>query len=364
MTETEWRQFKEKERRDQLLERLKEASSKRSRVVKPQKSEEEKTGKEILDSVVQNEYTSAPPMLSDAQFNDLTSSFLPEINPLEESTGENILGYYSPNEDDEHRFSNLYKSEIAMISQILKRVNEQSTWVNQKLRGMNKSKGPAGVGKNYSDLVNAANSLHSTTLQAIKNIADLKKIQVELTLKDEKANAENSVSIDDTADSFYSMIVGNRKEFIEHASGGNIGSIPYQYSATDETYPNNQPMRPIPSYSIGDYNNESTASTQNDSDEAISSYIRYEGRHVDVCVLRYPDDTVRFAGIDEDGLEVDDYEVPGDDLLETLSIQPMANYAYDKTGRKFRIIDINTDGVDLSDIDSDDYEYTDPNEIR
>ena len=60
----------------------------------------------------------------------------------------------------------------------------------------------------------------------------------------------------------------------------------------------------------------------------------------------------------EAGEEVTDYELPDDDLLETMSIRPGAAYAYDKFGRKYKILDVN-DSVEDDIISDDEYDEDD-----
>ena len=89
------------------------------------------------------------------------------------------------------------------------------------------------------------------------------------------------------------------------------------------------------------------------------NYIKNESRKPEICIQRSEDGGLKFIALDKDGLEVEGYALPGDDLLESISMNPMSKFAYDKFGRKYAIIDVSTSGVDLSDIDDDDYQYGD-----
>ena len=54
--------------------------------------------------------------------------------------------------------------------------------------------------------------------------------------------------------------------------------------------------------------------------------------------------------LDDNNESVDDYELPDEDLLLSLEIRPFSNYASDEFGRRYRIIDIDSDGMDISDV--------------
>lgn len=360
-TDAEYRQLKERKKRDKLLAKLNEVSANKKvspRKVVKKKEEEKPVSRFSLDETMLGGESA---LLTDEHWDDILGAVTPDLSPIEMSADNNILGLYDTSEPD-IKYGDLFKSEIAMFSQVLKRMNEQSIWVNSRIKAMSKGKGSSGaVGKSFSDLVSASGTLNNSVTQAIKSIADLKLKQVELSMKAAKEDADKGMSVDETADNFYSMIMGNRKEYIQRATGSGYeedtsdGSIPFTPASDNRAV--EYPSGPTPESFYGYGNSDS-------SDDEVSSYIRHEARNVDVCVLRYTDGNIRFAAIADDGLEIDDYELPDDDLLESMTIQPMSNYAYDKTGRKFRIIDVETDGVDLSDIDDDDYQYSDPSDYR
>ena len=97
-----------------------------------------------------------------------------------------------------------------------------------------------------------------------------------------------------------------------------------------------------------------------DRDEDIDKYgyIANENRNVEIHVYRYPDDSLSFVALDEDGVEVSDYQLPDEYTLESLEIKPMSKYATDRYGRKYPVIDIDN-RVDISDIDDEYYDTID-----
>jgi hypothetical protein len=107
---------------------------------------------------------------------------------------------------------------------------------------------------------------------------------------------------------------------------------------------------------IDNFNQSVPSITSDDVDQY--GYIRNESRNVDICVRRYPDGRLEFVAIDGDGEEVHDYELPNDDLLDTVEIKPMSKYAYDTYQRKYRIIDIDYDNPAYDNATNDDkYDY-------
>ena len=298
-----------------------------------------------------------------------------EPSPIEDVTdyeirdfGKRALETLGPEADDDDdnspsKYNTMYKKELAMYAEILKDVSSQARTVSAKLKAMG-SKGSYGVSKGYSDLMEQYNSLNNTKMNIVKNMADLKTKTEDFKLKKMKEIGEDGEQgVDELVDQYYKTIMnGGRAEFMNRSL---LSQSPYDtdrntyqdivsgdYELPDgETIPKAgwNITQPIPDDMVGDMN------TGLDVDKY--GYIRNEDREPEVCIQRSEDGSLQFIAIGKDGLEVEDYALPGEDLLENISIKPMSNFAYDKYGRKYSIIDVSTSGVDLSDLDDDDYQY-------
>lgn len=276
---------------------------------------------------------------------------------IETATDENIYNYRFGQvvEDRDDDYSDIFKSEIAMVSRVLKDVNEISKQAMKQLAAYSK-KGAAGpLSKTYADTLSAVIQSQKARTDAIKMISDLKAKQADLTMKARKDNPKTELTVDDAVAQFYSSIMdGGRNEFVRNATSVDI-SIPVSEYGEQEVLPDAVPVTTTPPQQnqfpngfdltrpIGEYNSYS-------EDSDITGYIKYEDRGVEIVVVRHRDGRLSFSAIDEDGEEVDDYELPGDDLLDTLFIAPMSSYAYDKYSRKYKILDYQDSTVDISDV--------------
>ena len=288
-----------------------------------------------------------------------------EIESFGKRALESLGSISSTEEDPSTRYDTMYKKELAMYAEILKDVNAQTRNVAQKLKSMSDKKSSYGVSKYYSELIEQYNSLNNTKMNLVKNMADLKTKIEDFRLK--RLRVEGDVgeqTVDDLVDQYYKTIMnGGRAEFMSKSlmsqSPYDSDREMYQTILSEGYQPESGPAprasfnitQPIPE----DYIDE--PEIQHNTEVDKYNYIKNEHRQPEICVQRWEDGSLAFIALDRDGLEVDDYALPGDDLLETLDIKPMSNFAYDKYGRKYSVIDISTSGVDLDDIDDDNYTY-------
>lgn len=289
-----------------------------------------------------------------------------DASPITDITDENMVGYRLASKDGEDDYDSMFKKEQAMLAEVLKEVNGQTKILNKKLKDLTSKSSYSGVSKYYSDMLNASNGLNSTKLSIIKTMSDLKTKQEEFKLKRSKLNPEQEMDNDTLVDQYYKSIInGGRAEFVNRAMSG-YSPLPSDHDIfNNPTQENDQIQQgtvkraafnitqPIPS----EYRSDVTPDYEDDGDPF--GYIQHEKDGVDVCVERFGDGSLQFIALDANGESVDDYELPGDDLLTSLSIKPMSKYAMDITGRKYKIIDIETGGVDLDDIDDMEYPYGD-----
>ena len=84
-----------------------------------------------------------------------------ELSPIESVTDERITGFQldtSITEPDDNKYSNVFKKELAMLSEVLKDVKAHGARVDSTLKKMNvggkgSSSRTTGIPKGYSDLV-------------------------------------------------------------------------------------------------------------------------------------------------------------------------------------------------------------------
>jgi hypothetical protein len=306
-----------------------------------------------------------------------------DLSPINSVTDERISGFQLDEEivEGPDKYSNVFKKELAMLSEVLKDVKTHGTRVNQQLNKMSQgSKGAGnrsvGISKNYSDLVEAYNSINSSKVQIIKTMADLRAKQVDWKMKDKAANPDESENTDNVADRFFKNIVNTgTKNFI--SSTGT-----QQYATADFEYD------PITDSQAGDLETgNGVADITGDTSEIDSiaqgvgfnitqplrgqhvysdtpvlgdefGNIATEKKNVDICVYEYGNNNYQFVALDEDGEVVEGVELPSDvdpSIYASLHVRPGSDYVYDKYNRKYRIIQMG--GVDISDIDQMDYPF-------
>lgn len=267
-----------------------------------------------------------------------------DIDPIDDITSEDKLRYRKRvrgKEQDEYDV--MFDKEHSMYNEVLEGLNQRSKIINERIKSMTGGKRTFGVSKGLNDLIENANSIDTTKMNVIKNIADLKKTAFDMRMKQYKITPpEVEETVDSIADKFYKQIVsGSSNDFIQSSMN--------QYSLPGDS--SNGGMfnlsQGIPVEESGEGYNYET-----DDDIDAYGYIRNEDKNINVCVYRYPDGTFTFVALDEEGNNVDDYELPDPDLASQLTTKPTSNYAYDIYNRKYRIVDIeDVTYASLDDID-------------
>lgn len=388
VSDTEFQEYHAKRKKEQLLADMLSATNKSFSVKNISKHKKEKNTEVYNANLGLMETKPVSKISIEEEDWDAILEKASELSPspIEDITTSEMGAFRLEDigiKDEVSSYQNMFKKEQAMLAEILKDVTEQSKNANAKLKDMTKkSAGYGGVSKTYPELLSASNSLNSTRLSIIKEMANLKKTVADLEFKKlkEMGGEKDGTSNDDVADSFFKQIVSNRKGFIESSMpGGTMGGLSYSDSGNTNIDPLNidyeKKDRSQMSYDENDGNEQYVTPKQRkfnitsplhydndyqseyDENEADPyGYIRNENRGISICVERYQDGRLQFVAIDKDGESVDDYELPGDDLLLDLSIRPLSKYATDSEGRRYRILDIDPDGIDISDIIDDDSE--------
>lgn len=368
MTDEEYYAMKRKKKREDLLNRLQEASKEKTQaIVKPEPKKKESpivTQKEdhsIFDEDGKINVASIQDLkgMTETNWDNFVShleeaSFLVPESPIDDITLSNIVDLrLNTDVDDEDRYKNMFKEEIAMISEVLKGLKEQSKYVGNRLKAMSGKGSGGGAPKSYSDLVSAYTSLEKTKLDAIKSVSDLKAKREDFRLKDLKTNPEGETGVDELVDQYYnSMMSGNRKEFLaasrNYYSPLDEDQDRYQRIVNgDATEEERNPNRAGFNLSQGLPSQYQDEPDDDDQDADPYGYIRNENKNVDIVIQRFSSGRIAFGAIDEDGEFIDDYEIPADDVLDSIRINPGSKYAYDGFGRKYKVVDIDTGGMML-----------------
>lgn len=303
------------------------------------------------------------------------------MSPIDSVTSSNMSGFQLDEDAfDNNRYRNVFKKEIAMISEVLKSLRAHGVQVQSALKKMSVggkgsgSRAPAGVTKSYSDLVEAYTGINTTQLQAIKAMTDLKAKQVEWQLKEKASQPANSESVENVANAYYMKVMGGgTKDFVRNSLGG-IQQADFEY---DPMVDDGQSSDVLSAAPVGDASDidamvvrgginltQPIRGISNRGYDSINAdeagYIRHEKNPFDICVYAYGDGNYQFVALDSDGEVVEDVELPSDvdpDIVDTLQIRPGSDYVYDNHGRKYRVIEMGP--IDQTDIDSMEYPYND-----
>ena len=326
MTPEEKEKHAREKKRKELLERLERASNQkhdkpkidRSTIERPGMDKEEediKLPKEKEDNIADIfEKAKSNPVFDDFDWGEIEDRAYDQsvddidLSPTDRATNDNILGFWDRREEEEEPYQNLFKDEIAMMSEVLKELKEQTKLVSSRTKAMSGNRA-GGVSKTYSDLISAASTMQSTRLNAISKIADLKAKREDFKLKRKKDEGP-AVDTDASAivDQWYSRFVtGDRREYDHQA----MASMAPEGMQLDESQSETEYQR----YNISDgfaYDD----SGADDVDGDPYGYIKHEGDGVEVCVQRYSDGSIEFVALDQNGNYVEDYELPSKPLCK------------------------------------------------
>lgn len=391
MTDDEFQEYHKKLRKKKLLDAMLSASNSKPFSTKAARKDSSKAKepariidggdniKQFQPAPVDNKLT-----VTDEEWDTLLSRAFEEeqLTPIQKVTDAEMTSFtledvnWGDNADETGSYQRMYKKEQAMLSEILKDVTKQSEIANTVLKqltagGKLKFTQGSSISKLFPDLLSAANSLNSTRRAIVKDMSDLKKSAADFELKKAKeVGAGDGNDVNSAANSFFNQIVGNRKEYMDAAMSVAMNSMPMmnQFEDSQDNYDDEfdddsaSSSNRRPSFNLtaplSGYDEEENDTRYDDigyvdhrsyNDADPYGYLRNEGRDVSICVQVYSDGRLEFAAMDSNGEYVEDYELPGDDLLETMTIRPTSGYATDAEGRRYKVIRLN-EHADISDI--------------
>lgn len=315
---------------------IKNIKKKESNLTKKSKEDKQQESDDIFDDL-----GSDSAFVNDSQWSNILDLF-DEIDPLDDITSAEKYSYKGKSKKSE--YEERFAKEYSMVHSLLGDIQKHSKMVSKQLEAMGMGsgkKGASGVSKYLVDLVNASASLHGTQLQAVKELVNIRKTIADLEFKDLKNNPKEEETVDSSASIFYDRIIGGGRKNFTQAVLGNI-----QVGDEDDNDGGEKSSvsgrigfnisQPIPSsYEDEEYDNRDEYDKYN--------YISREKSNVSICIQRFSDGDYYFVALDEDGEEVLDYELPDNVTLNSIKFSPTSNIATDKYGRKYRVIDIDTD---------------------
>lgn len=365
MTDEEFNAMKQKENKESVLNELLAATKNDGkfttknvkRTSKPQTSELSKSS--IKDAPISdlsafstNTENREPIKLSDSDWSDMIDYF--GESPIDDITSSDMYSYRHPKDSDD-KFKNLFAKETSMLNSVLADLQKRSKIVNDKIKSMS-GKGTYGVSKNFSDLLEAANSLDTVKLNAIKSMADMKKSAVDLKLKDKRLNPVAEVEDNDSiASAFYKQIIGGGANNFVNSSTNQFNQLQVPNGAVVSNSSNSNNQNDCIPFNVSQPIPQDYSYDGNDIAVDTTGYIANEKKNVEICIYKYDDGSMKFVALDEDGEVVHNYELPDESLLASIHTKPLSNYAYDKYNRKYKIIDVSS-CVTLDDIDDDKYD--------
>lgn len=285
---------------------------------------------------------------------DLILNKFQELSPIEDITDSDKREYLKDTKD---KYEETYKKEKSMINNILSDLEKRSKLINTEIINRLKNKSPGKVSDLLVKLIEASEKLDGTKLKAIHDLVEIKTKEQDQRRKDSETNKDEK-SVDSLADSFYKSIMqGGRKNFVKASmQDSNTDGKEYDNDNEANDYGEDFNLTQIAVSLSSEYENDS--SSQSDIDNRS---ILYELKNGETVLVKQFDSSYRFAAIDDKNREIE-CELPSSFLLQSIRLDPRSPYAYDKYGRRYRVISeasiLNSqDGDDSDDSYLDDDEY-------
>lgn len=375
LSDEEFYEMKNKDKRQAFLDELEKMSKPSNRrdtfTVKNIKKEDPEESKKEHSEMYFDDDKINP---EDSDWGSFVTDLM-DINhsPIESVTDESILSFQlDPDivEPDDNKYSNVFKKEIAMLSEVLKDVKAHGTRVDSALKKMNiggkgSSSRVTGVPKGYSDLVEAYNSINTTKIQVIKAMSDLKSKQVDWQFKDKANSPASSESVDSIVDSYYKRIIGGGTQNFIAGSANQYQPADFEYDQIfDAEQDDIGDSSTIDSLAVGTGFNitQPIQGARTNKDNGVVGdefgYITNEKNDYEIVAYQYGDNNYQLVALDEYGEPLENVELPSDidpSINNNLKIRPGSNFVYDKYGRSYRIVEMGS--VDISDIDDMEYPY-------
>lgn len=259
---------------------------------------------------------------------------------------------YKKLKNNSNNFKKEFAEEITLLYSLLDETTQYGKELEKDLKSMRNSK-VRGVSKYSNDLASLVLTAKQTKLNILKEITSVKKNIADLGIKenkDAKNNINNSNSNEVLASQYF-------KNILTYGRGKYIDRMSDIYDDADDMPVHNEDD----DYDTREYNRvleERLNSNGNPyRSEEGGKYIEYEDRDVSICVNKCIDTGEwDFIAIDKTGVRVDDYPLPDKRTCGRMKFSDDSEYAVDKMGRMYKIIEYYLPETDNSDDDDEDYE--------
>ena len=232
-----------------------------------------------------------------------------------------------------------FAPQLVVLRKILKDTNTASENIQGILDRILNSKSRY-VGKSLTDLLQALNTANSTRASVVRDIANINKTIVDLSMKQEKANPKKNDKDMDAEeygiDFFRKVLSGNgsRKSMLDAArdyyNNDNSQSDDYY---TDDGYDYDELNDDIEER-LKEENNERRT-------EDGTKYIQYENMKPEYVIMYHANGEYELDAVDKYGTRMpDEYPRLNEEDLGNIRIELDQGFAIDTYGRKYRIIEV------------------------
>jgi hypothetical protein len=252
---------------------------------------------------------------------------------------------YKKLKNGENIYKKEFAEEITLMYSLLDEINQYGKELEKELKSIKTSK-VRGATKNTNDLATLVLNSKEARLRILKEIIATKKTCADLSIKESKDNKNKKGNGDNAeilaAKYFKNIISHGRTDFIDRFSDDDDDDEPRRLSDRDEDE-YDRVLEERLSYNGNPYRSE-------ESDK----YIEYENRGVQIRINKCIDTGEwEFVAIDKDNIRIDDYPLPDRRIAGKIKFSEDGEYATDKIGRIYKVMEYYSDNED----DSEDEEY-------
>lgn len=192
---------------------------------------------------------------------------------------------------------------------------------------------PGRGGKNLSDMISAKNNMHTTQLQIIKEINQMKKSMYDLKAKEAaKKEAENAMGNDINSNTLQSIFSSAKTNLINNV-GGYSSVSGSSDDDDDEHY-----TYDVASDEMDDEEIQKRYFNNKDLSSDGDKFLEYEDRGVEYVLVVDDDDKMqRIFAEDRDGNIIPDYPLPNNVESLSFEIDPIAKTAVDSLHRTYKL---------------------------
>lgn len=192
---------------------------------------------------------------------------------------------------------------------------------------------PGRGGKNLSDMISAKNNMHTTQLQIIKEINQMKKSMYDLKAKEAaKKEAENAMGNDINSNTLQSIFSSAKTNLINNVGG--YSSV----SGSSDDDDDDHYTYDIASDEMDDEEIQKRYFNNKDLSSDGDKFLEYEDRGVEYVLVVDDDDKMqRIFAEDRDGNIIPDYPLPNNVESLSFEIDPIAKTAVDSLHRTYKL---------------------------